>query len=341
VVQIGLEFYIGLAILTWCLYYVYRKYDPAWLLICVITVHYLILSGIQLRFAGRLVIVMAVLCGLGIIYLLSVVDLVDTPGLSREQDVEFVGYGTESLKSLMTNSIDLYRGVSILFVVLLLFSPSLIFVPTLMNDFTHDQADIETAIEIRGHSEELDREYPENHVLAPWIKYRMYNYFVNGESKDEGLGRYSYVPLITTTNPSSNLDALKDEIGYFVLTDTVLDVSAGKTHSSMTAYLGTDNDRFEGLEHGQLIIVHEEADIAVFSVVPGATIEHGGFDRESVTLRTEVTVSGQTFIYTQEVDVDEKGVISATVPYPGKYTVSDKTITVSEADVRRGQTVAG
>ena len=164
--------------LVWCIWLVWKRYEPGWLVIAVFTTYYLIASGIMARFAGKLVIVMAVLVGLGFVYLLSVVDLADRPRVLSGLD-ERPSVGDRSLR--LPASWNVRGGVLLLG--LFVFGISLLFIPTLGAQTAHDEAHVEAAMAISEHAEQTNREYPENHVLAPWAEYRMYNYFVNGEAE--------------------------------------------------------------------------------------------------------------------------------------------------------------
>lgn len=340
--QIGIEFYIGLMMLGWCFFYVYREYDPGWLLIAVVTTHYLIISGILVRFAGRLVIVMAVLAGLGIVYLLSALDLVRSPfplRQSSEQSQQSLTTEAGTQPKSTESSLNLRRSGLIIGIGLLIFSASLMFVPSLMGQVTNDRVHVETAMVISEHAEALDREYPENHVLAPWGEYRLYNYFVSGESESEGLGRYSYTPLLIEENIDNRLDALTDRIGYLVLAGPPVDVSGDREQLRLTDQLGLPDDRFESLEHYRLISIDEDADIAVFSIVSGAQIELEDVEEDTVEVKTEVTVSDRRFTYSREIPVGEDGSVSLTVPYPGTYEIAGESVVVEEEDVRDGNSI--
>ncbi|TKR25465.1 MFS transporter [Natronomonas salsuginis] len=336
VAHIGIEFYIGLAMLAWCLYYVYREYDPAWLLISVLTVHYVIVAGILARFAGRLVIVISVLSSLGVVYLLSVVDLAREPVLFERMGGRQMG---EKVGSAV-RSLELRRAGLIFGVVLLVSSASLLYLPTMMGQITHDRAHVETAMEISEHAESLDREYPENHVLAPWAEYRMYNYYVSGESADESLGRYVYTPLFVDESIDERLEWLDDRIGYLVLADPPVSIPEKRAQPRLTDQLGVPDDRFESLERYRLIYLNADANIALFSVVPGAHIELNGVERDITVAEAEVSVQDRTFTYSREVAVTDDGVANMTVPYPGTYEINGERVEVSERDVMHGNSIS-
>ena len=333
--HIGLEFYLALGALVWCLALVYREYEPGWLLVAVVTVHYLILSGVMVRFAGRLVIVMAVLGGLSIVFVLAWLDLVRTPRPLSDTASQRARQ-SEAETGLQRVSIpDVPQSIAILGVCVMIFGASLLFLPTLMNQVTHDEAHVETAMEIAEHAESLDREQPDDHVLAPWRQYRLYNYFVSGESESERLGRYVYPRLTQGEHPEANM--FRNQAGYVVLSG--LDVSEETEHERLSEHLGQEGEHFESLEHYQLLYVDTDAGLAVFTLVPGVTIEIEGYEDDQVHVETDVTVADRTFVYERQITAGDDGTASVTVPYPGTYDVAGTTVTADEEAVETGDTV--
>jgi dolichyl-diphosphooligosaccharide--protein glycosyltransferase len=83
--------------------------------------------------------------------------------------------------------------------------------------------------------------------------------------------------------------------------------------------------------------VSEDRTIKVFSIVPGATIV-GNATGKHVTAGTTTDVSGVSVEYSKRVETTN-GTFSATVPYPGEYTVEGDTVRVSEAAVLNGTSV--
>ncbi len=79
----------------------------------------------------------------------------------------------------------------------------------LVEDGTYDAA---TAIEADAADRGL--EYPENYVLSRWGQNRVYNYFVNGESRSYGYARQNYGPFVAAT------DLMRPTIGFPVESDT-------------------------------------------------------------------------------------------------------------------------
>lgn len=336
IVQIGLTFYFGVAMLGWCVAYLYQSYHPGWLLIGVVTAHYLVVSGVMVRFAGRLVIVMAPLAGLGIVRFLSVLELVKEPSLFADEDPS---RPTRTASTETADSLDIRRAGLVLAVCIVIFGASLVFVPTLMGQLVHDESHVETATVIADHAETEEREYPDNHVLAPWSEYRMYNYLVSGESESESLGRYGYVPLFADREIDDRLERYSDRIGYLVLSGATVDVPSSPNQERLSDHVGIEDDRFEQLHQYRVMRIDEDADIVVFTVVEGADIEIET-TRATVMAETNVSVSGRTFTYRHEVTVGDDNSATVTVPYPGTYTIHGETVTVTEGDVENGRTIS-
>ncbi len=323
VVQIGLEFYLALAALVWCLLRVYRVYEPGWLLIAVVSIHYLVLSGIMQRFAGRLVIVLAVLAGTGIVAVLAWIGLVSRLGVESDADSS---PPTESRQTLEIPTPK--RSGIILAVSLVIFAPSLLFVPTLMVDTTHDQAHFDVAAEIADHTETFDRDTPDDRILAPWENYRYYNYFTNGDSESERFGRFGYQRLGAERDIDD--EWARSRGGYYI--QTGLDIPAGESLDQLPA-LGP----IDSYEHTQLLSVDDDAGIAAFALVSGTTLEIHTDDNR-VQLSTTVTVSDRTFTY-ERTESAENGTAHVTVPYPGTYEIDGSTVTVDESDIETGRTI--
>lgn len=59
----------------------WRTYEPAWLLIATYATVLTTIAAIQTRFAGQLTLPISLLAGVGVVYLLTTVDLLRTPSL--------------------------------------------------------------------------------------------------------------------------------------------------------------------------------------------------------------------------------------------------------------------
>ncbi|MEF8780481.1 MAG: hypothetical protein V5A46_07365, partial [Haloferacaceae archaeon] len=359
-IQIGVGFYLAVGVLAWAAWLVSRRYEPAWLLLSVYTGYLVILAAIQVRFAGQLVVPLSVLGGVGFVYALSAVDLArpprpfrggadasprpsgPSPGPARANGSSRTGGGGPGPNSDRTPEPafalpDARTAAYLLAVGLLLCSFSLLYVPSLSAQTTYDDGQYAAVQEITAHAEATDREYPENFVLSRWGNNRMYNYFVNGESRGYGYARSNFEEFSLGTDPDGWYDQFADRVGYVVVTDVDATFPEGSTHVQLLEEHGAGGPDGEGLAHYRAILIEEDA--AAFAVVPGATIEASGEPGETIVVETTATVTGETVQYRREATVDGNGTAAVTVAYPGEYEVGNRTVTVSGDDVENGSTV--
>lgn len=327
--QIGVEFYIAVGFVVWALWAVARRYEPAWLLLAVYSVFWLVMAAIQGRFAAHLAISMSVFAGLGFVYLLSWVDLARTPatfdggGETRPTTTD----GETGAISGVTLPREA-RTVAYLFGIgLLVFGLSLVFVPSLAAQTAHSDAQLEAALVIEDHADEHDREWRDNAAFSSMGDNRMYNYFISGESRQYRYVQSMYPQFVADDDPDGWKSTLDGRFGYAI---------ASEERGLSPARLGAGGERT--LDHYQLLYLSDDGDLAAFAIVEGATIEGMTASDEPVTVRTGVEVDGAAFTYERDVNVDE-GTFSVTVPYPGEYVVGDESVEVSEEDVESGGTV--
>ncbi|MCU4926488.1 MFS transporter [Halobacteria archaeon AArc-dxtr1] len=327
--QIGVGFYLGIAVLGWACVVAYRRYEPAWLLLVVYTGFWLILAAYQVRFAAQLVLPLSVLGGLGFVHLLAWVDLARVPRPFREVEPSrsVAADGGEAEPSLVFPDERAKVGV-MLGVVLLVCGLSLIFVPSLTAQVAYDDAQLDAALAIEDHAEETDREWRENAVFSTMGDNRMYNYFVSGESRQYRYVDSWYGDYVHDNDPDGWTDQLDGRFGY-----VIADADEG-LHPEL---LGADGERT--LSHYQLLSLSEDESVAAFAIVEGATITGEAEPDETLVVETDVEADGASFTDERVVTADADGEFSVTVPYAGEYDVGGQQVTVSEEDVLVGETV--
>ena len=329
VAQIGVEFYIGLVFLGWAGWLVSRDYQPVWLLLSVYSVFWLVMAAFQGRFAAQLAIAMSVFAGLGFVYLLSWVELARVPAVFEEgtgRRWAMADGGERGWTDLQIPG-EAKTLVYVLSVGFLVCGLSLIFVPTIAGQVTHDDAQLEAALVMQEHAEEHDREWRDNAVFSSMGDNRMYNYFVSGESRSYLYVDNWYGDYVRDDDPDAWIDRFDGRFGYAV---------ANQDDGLAPDRLGADGERTP--EHYQLLYVNEDRTVAAFAIVDGARIEGMAPGEERVTVRTEVEVSGESFVYERTVEVDDDR-YELIVPYPGMYTVGDKSVDITAEDVENGSTV--
>ncbi|MFA9416375.1 MFS transporter [Natrinema sp. HArc-T2] len=344
--QLGMGFYVALAVLGWVTWLVARRYEPGWLLIGTYAGYLLVLAGVQVRFAGQLAIPLAVLTGLGLVHLLSVVDLARTPVPFRES-APTVGSGTRDRGAVAADggrrlepSVTLPDGRAIGYLVgvgLLVFGLSLIYVPGLTADVTHSEAQVAAASAIDEHAEATNRTYPGNYVLSAWGDNRLYNHLVSGESESYRYAQNTYGNFQSDRDPDGWYDQFEGRVGYVVVEEVDADVPADSAQAKLLEDRGAGDNGAGGLTHYQAIYIDDE--VAAFAVVPGAMLKVPEESGANVTVATEVAVSGKSITYEQTATVGNDGRATVTVPYAGEYSIGNRTVTVSEDDVLNGTTV--
>lgn len=329
VVQVGLWFFLALAALGWACSRVHRAYEPAWLLLCIYGLYWLVLATLQVRFAAQMTIAFAIFGGVGFIWLLSWIDLARPLELKRGDDS---GQRRRSGEEASDEpSLGLPRspqhGGYILAVALLVIGINFVFLPTLVDQTTHDQDQLDAALEIESHASEADRDWRDNAVFSYFGDNRMYNYFVSGNSRDYShtMGVHRFERFIG--EPDTRADELDGVFGYVI---------ADGTYGLTPAHLGASGNR--SLERYQLLYRSDDGELGAFAVVSGAVISGSGEANETVTLQTEVDVPGDSFTYERTVTADEDG-YAVRVAYPGTYEIGDEQVQVSQEAVLRNETV--
>ncbi|GAB7020493.1 MFS transporter [Halostagnicola bangensis] len=344
--QLGIQFFVALAVLLWTCWVAYKRYEPAWLLLSVYVVFWIAMAAIQVRFAAQLAVPLSVLGGLGLVHMIAWVDLARVPVPFREDEPD----GRSSRQSAPTQTArtdgsgdeepsivfpsDFSTVFHLALIALIVCGMSLIFVPSLVAQTAHDDGQVDAAMAIDEHAEAIDREYPENFVLSEWGDNRMYNYLVSGESDHYGYANSNFQDFQTDGDPDAWYDQFEsDNVGYVVMTDTDSDVPANTTQHQLHENLGTGNEEADALAHYKLLETNEDA--TAFAVVPGATIQTTTDSDSPVTVTTEQTIGDEAITYEREVE-PEDGTLEVTVPYSGEYTIGDDTIEVEEEDVLEG-----
>ncbi|MDF9743999.1 MFS transporter [Natrinema salsiterrestre] len=349
--QFGLGFYLGILVLGWACWAAYRRYEPRWLLLAVYGAFWLALAAIQGRFAAQLAIPLSVLGGLGFVWLLAWADLVREPALFRDGDESGLenrgeGRGTaadggeRSVPSIVVPT-DTRTLVALLWIGLLVCGLNLFFVPSMLAQTTHSDAQFDAAMAIDDHAEDVGRESPETYVLSHWGDNRMYNYFVNGGAERYSYARQNFGEFRAGDDPDGWYHQFNNtDVGYVVVTDSN-EYDATSTYARLHDELGAGGEDGPPLEHYRAVFVDDE--VTAFAVVPGATIIENQPDvtdpNETVAIETEVVVSGEAIPYERTVTPDSDGRVVATVPYPGEYTVGETEVDVSRAAVENGDVI--
>ena len=354
--QLGLGFYFAIAVLAVATWAVARRYEPGWLVPVCFAWYYTLLATVQVRFAGQLAIFIAPFAGIGLVYLLSAIDIArPVAALGRGNDADPVSTGTRSSRSRSSRagaddvssegnaitSLALPEGTRLrgylaaTVALVLLFN--LLLVPSLVGQTTHDRAQFDAALTVDSHAEEVDREYPRNFVLSQWGDNRMYNYFVNGEARSYGYAQSNHDQFLASSNPDDSYDRFQDRVGYVVVTDRENAPATNTTYAALHEGLGLGANDTAPTGHYQLLA--SDDGVRTFAVVPGATIAVSEPSGEAVTATTTLTIDGgsddTTYEYARSATV-ANGTATIRVAHPGEYQVGNETVTVTDDDVLAG-----
>ena len=349
--QLGLGFYFAIAVLAVATWAVARRDEPGWLVVVCFAWYYTLLATIQVRFAGQLAIVIAPFAGVGLVYLLSAIDVarpVAVAGRSADADSRSprARGGDESASDGPITSLGLPDGTRVrgylvaTILVVLLFN--FLLVPSLVGQTTHDRAQFDAALTVDSHAEELDREYPQNFVLSQWGDNRMYNYFVNGEARSYGYARSNHDQFLASSDPDDWFDQFQGRVGYVVVTERESAPATNTTYAALHEGLGIGVNDTAATGHYQLLA--SDDGVRTFAVVPGATIRvtdpaaAGAIDG-TVSATTDVAIdeagTNVTYEYARTAAI-ANGTATIRVAHPGEYRVGNRTVTVTDDDVLAG-----
>ncbi len=321
--QLGLGFYFALVPLLVLTYYVVRRYEPGWLAAVAFAWYYLAIATFQVRFAAKFAVLCAVFAGVGLVYLLSAVDLARPVSLFDRESPD-----GPSLALPETPTVGAYLVGAVGLVFLL----NLIFVPSLLSQIQYTDGQIGAMESVDERVEGLNQSYPDNFVLSEWGDNRMYNHFVSGESQGYGYARGQYEPFISDSDPDSYFSNFNNRVGYVVLTD--IDAPEETIQDTLYADFGAGND---SVAHYQLI--YAENNVRAFAVVDGAVIQTQANAGTNVTVTRTIQAAGEQFEYQRTATANNNGIANIRVAYPGEYTVGEQTVSVNETQVNSGATV--
>ncbi|TKX72826.1 hypothetical protein [Halorubrum sp. GN11GM_10-3_MGM] len=357
--QLGLGFYFAIAVLVVLTWMFTNRYEPGWLVLVCFAWYYVGLAAIQVRFAGQLAIVIAPFAGIGLIYLLSLIDLTrpvavlgppeqqgadpaapaGVPSSLTDSSLESTsgsgGDTTQASASITSLQLPAERGkrgylVGAIIVVLLF---NLVLVPSLVGQTTYDRAQFDAALAVDAHANETSSEYPQNFVLSQWGDNRMYNYFVSGESRSYGYARSTYDEFLTASNPDEWYNQHHSRVGYVVITERDRDSAANTTYTALYEGLGVGANGTNSVGRYQLI--HSGSGVRTFALVSGARIQVTGSSTTSATATTTVSLRGVDYEYHRTGAV-VNGTATIRVAHPGTYHVGNRTVTISDRDILAG-----
>ncbi|RLN01902.1 STT3 domain-containing protein [Haloarcula sp. Atlit-7R] len=324
---LGLTLFVALPAMAWGVDLA-RRDRSGWLVAGSYVWVLLGLAVIQVRFVGELAPFLALFAGLAFVWVASWVDIA-RPVLADEG---------EGLRDVLVPDT---RAVASLFVLFLLFgSLGIVQVPVktsqvLVEDETYDAA---TAIE--ADAAERGLEYPENYVLSRWGQNRVYNYFVNGESRSYGYARKKYGPLVAETDPDAAHSRISNRVGYIVTTAT--DIEEPTTmYARLHQHFGSRNGNVDGLARYRPLFASEDGSHKAFAVVPGGEIRGTAAPNSTVSVVTIITVSDREVDYERQTTANRNGDFTVTVANPGTYAVTTDSGNKTSVEVTEEMVYSG
>ncbi|GAA0512875.1 dolichyl-diphosphooligosaccharide--protein glycosyltransferase [Halorubrum aquaticum] len=325
----GWLLFIGLPALGYVSWRCLRSHEPRWLVPCGFAWPLLGFSLFEIRFTGELSPFMAIFVAVGTLVLLEKIDVAEPPTL----------FGERRRRKL---DLDAFRPTEqtayAVGVLLLVGSLSLVMVPAVMDTVAQEDAQVE-AIEWMS-ADATDGERPE-FVLSRWGRQRLYNYHVFGEGESYSVSSQDDLEaMLTSSDPDAEYDRFASGVGYMVLERLEnQDPTPEQGYTRLFEHFGSANGDVDGAGHYRVEFVSSDESRVVFTPVSGATINGTGPTDERLDVETNVSVPGASFTYTRYAEPGADGAYSVTVAHPGTYEVGERTVTVSEADVREGRTV--
>ncbi|WP_420191981.1 LamG-like jellyroll fold domain-containing protein [Haloplanus salinarum] len=344
----GFVFFIAVPYMLWGVRVAISQSRPDWLAVVAYGVYFLVLAVIQSRFAGQLSLFTAIFGGLGFLHLATLIDVAERPIVLSDDGTTHIekkhlrepNGGVNSGLQFLSLPADRQTLGVLVILFFLVVSPGAVLTGVKQSQVAVDTGIYETATWIDGYAETQDQTYPENYVLSPWGRNRVYNYFVNGESESYAYAQQYYGSFITSREPEQWYAQLSAKPTGYVVVKPPGD-GANPRPETMQSRLwtnwGSATAEVSGTSHYRAVYANEER--KVYELVPGATLVSAAPPNSSATVSTEVSLSEHSFTYERKESSTAGGATAVTVPYPGEYSVGDATITVDSNAVEQGDYV--
>jgi len=320
----GFVLVVAVPYLAWATINVWRG-APTWSVPVVYGWYFLLLSLLQVRFAGEASFFVALFAGVGLVHLASVIDVARPPAPFDA-----------SAGSISLTIPDRPKAVYLVVLFVLVASLSLVQVPIKISQVTIDDGAYETAEWIDEHASDRGLTYPDNYVLTRWGRNRMYNYFVNGQASSYDYALANYEAFVVSQNSDGWYSRfIRDDVGYIVTQGSV-ELHPQSVQVQLHDGWGGEVGESSGSGHYQAIYATSDGEYKVFVPVSGATLTGSAPENSTYAIETTVDVNGVTGTYTRTVSTGPDGIYNVTVAYPGSYTIDNRTIEVTAADVRNG-----
>ncbi|MFB6179622.1 MAG: STT3 domain-containing protein [Halorientalis sp.] len=331
----GFLLVFALPYFAWASWRTYREHRPGWLVPTVYGWFFMVLSAIQLRFAGELAPFVAVFAGLGVVHLAERIDIARVPAPFRDD-----AHASADSTVLSVEAPDARQTAYLATLFILVGGLGMMQVPVKVSQLTIDDDQYAAATWMDDYAAEQGWEYPQNYVFSEWGRNRMYNYFVNGHSRSYSYARSNYLSFAGASDSQQWYNRLKGRVGFIVMDDrsSADQFPSDSLYFRLYRHFGSRANGAPGVAHYRAVRV--VGGVKIFTLVPGATITGTGPVNETLTATTTISIGNDTFTYKRQVKTGPDGMYAVTVPYPGNYRIGDQQVTVPEHAIKNGTTVS-
>lgn len=310
----GWFLFVALPVLGWVTWQCVRNHEPRWLVVVGYATALIGFALVQIRFAGEASGLVAVLAGVGVVYLLSVLDVAERPTL--------FGPRTERTRmTLRSPGISWQQAGYAAGTVLLIASLSVFMVPAVLDTVAAGDEEAEAIEWIVSDDQAATDGEDTAYVLTEWGRSRMFNYAVSGESDGYSYAQRNYEPFVSDADPDAHAEEFAGTVDYVVIHEIDGESSPESAYAQLFEAHGSATEAASGSGRFQFAYRTTNDGIAVFQLVDGATITGEAAPGETVTVRTEVEVSGESITYERRATAGDDGAFSVIVAHPGEYEV--------------------
>lgn len=335
--QMGVDFFLGLATLGWVLLLLLRRpYRPSWVVLSAYGLVWFLLASIQIRFAAQLGIIISVFTALGLVLILSRLDVARPPTFLREN--ESSGQDADTDRSLSIQLPSKASGYVVILVILVVLSGvSMYTLPASTGGHFYYSDDQYAAMQtIEDYVEDTEQVDENQYILTHWNFNRMYNYYVHGDSQSYMYAQRTYLDFLGTEDPDEWYGSFDGNVSFVAVDTLPGDPAADTVYADLQGL--RESGEAPSVSHFKAIYISPGT--SAYSVVPGAEIVVGDYN-STITASAEVEVDGDGYTYQMELDDVDGNSVRGIVAYPGEYELMEinETVTVTKDDVYEGETV--
>jgi len=329
----GFFLFVALPVLAWATRRTLES--DRWVVPCLYTWYFLALSLFQVRFTGQLGIFTALFAAVGFVWLAATIDLAEPPAPFDTADSPFADWVPDRPDA------STLGALALLFV--LVCGMGTLQTAIKVEQVTHEPETYETAAHLAAFADDQGWESPgERYVFSAWGDNRLYNYFVNGDSRSYGYAQSNYQAFVAQTDPADATAMIDGRVRFIVTED--LDAPPGTMHARLHTQLGSREDDTDGLGRYRALYATGDGQYKAFVFVPGATVRGTAEPNATVEVATDVEIPGETFTYERRTVANETGAYDLRVAHPGTYDITTggetNTVRVPETAVMNGTSVA-